>query len=135
MQEEIADWKDELEWETVDSTPDMVLGDPILAEQRRLREERLKVEEADHKLTEELFNEKSYTQSYKDNNVIGVYKKIKSSGKTIVHNIIKNTSKIKIKNISIKKSNIKKISDEFTLNAIDDTAMNIEDNYYRNKSL
>ncbi len=133
MQEEIADWKDELEWETVDSTPDMVLGDPILIEQKRLREERMKVEEADHKLTEELFNEKSYTHSYKDNNAIGVYKKIKSSGKTIVHNIIKNTSKIK--NISIKRSHIKKISDEFTLNAIDDAAMNIEDNYYRNKTI
>jgi hypothetical protein len=91
MQEELADWKDELEWEAVDSTPDMVIGDPILAEQRRLREERLKVEEADHKLTEELFsnsiieNEVFIKLKEGGNKII---EKIKTSGKHAVKKVI-----------------------------------------------
>lgn len=93
------DWQDELEWEQVYSTPEMVLGDPILEEQKRLREERQKVEEADHKLTEELFNTPIPIIDYNaiiDNKLIksfrntgnDVVQKIKKSGKNILDNVV-----------------------------------------------
>ena len=93
------DWQDELEWEPIDSTPEMVLGDPILQQQKKLREERQKVEESDHKLTEELFHtptpiidynviiDNKFIESFRNtgNNVV---KKIKRSGKNILDKVV-----------------------------------------------
>ena len=104
MDNENNDWQDIIEWELIDSTPDMVLGDPILEQQQRLREERRMVEEADHQLTEELFS-----NSKKDNEVFinlkeqgnKIIQRIKTSGKHVVDKAISQSkNKFMKKNVS-----------------------------------
>lgn len=83
------DWQEDLEWELVDSKSDMILGDTFLIEQKRLREERQKVEEADHKLTEELFS----ASIVNDNPIIreNIIKSLKYTG----NNVVKKNKKIR----------------------------------------
>lgn len=121
MQEEVDDWQDVLEWEPIDSTPDMVLGDPFVEQQQKLREERRKIEEADHKLTEELFSNLTVDK----NNILIT---LKENSNKIMQRI-----KTSGKHITIRNPNARKSYDEIILNNIDDISIDIEEKYFNNK--
>jgi hypothetical protein len=138
-EDNIIDWQGILEWEPIDSTHDMLVGDPLLKEQQRLREERQKVEEADHELTEELFESEKVgkKQSIKDKSV-EVLNMMKSSSIKLVDDVIKKTKSIKIvrqldKQDPSKSKSKRKMYDEYMLNNMDDRSLDIEDKYFYSK--
>lgn len=130
INENATDWEDDLEWEPIDSTPEMVLGDPILEQQKRLREERQKVEEADHKLTEELFVVE--TGNTKKHNITELFGKMKSSSIKLVDDVIKRSKIVQLERPKISR-NKKKIYDEYTLNQDEAKSLDFEEKFFNNR--
>jgi len=141
------DWKEYLEWESMDTMHNMDVQDPLMSEKiKRILEERKKVEEADNELTNELFNNEQKNQGIKEKSIV-VMNKIKSSGIKVVDEVIKKTKIIKIegqnnqdtkianKKKFFNKNEKRKIYDEYTLNNIEQKSLNIEDKYFFNKSM
>lgn len=125
-----VDWQTELEWEPMDTTPEMVLGDPILEQQKRLREERKKVEESDHKLTEELFVME--TGNTKKHHITELFGKMKSSSIKLVDDVIKRSKIVQLERPKISR-NKKKIYDEYTLNQDEAKSLDFEEKFFNNR--
>lgn len=121
-----TNWEEELEWEMCDITPDMLVGDPILKEQQRMREERIKIEEADHELTEELFQEKVIEMKDKE---LRIFDKMKSSSIKLVDEVIKRTRSIKLERPKTTR-NKKKIYDEHMFNRDELNSFDIEEKFF-----
>lgn len=127
-------WEEYLEWEANDTTPDMIVQDPLINEKiSRILEERKKVEEADNELTKELFNNEQKKQGIKEKSIV-VINKMKTTGIKVVDEVIKKTKSIKNININDKKkifnrNEKRKIYDEYILNNIEEKSIDIEDKY------
>jgi hypothetical protein len=91
-------WEDELEWESMDIIPDIVIKEQLY--QNKLEEKKIiqkKIEESDNKLTDELFGKKleePKISSIKEKGVV-VINKMKSSGIKLVDNLVKKNKKTK----------------------------------------
>lgn len=127
-----SNWQDELEWEPMDSRQEIVLGDPILEQQKRLREERRKVEEADHQLTEELFVIEKERGITRKEHIIGIFDKMKSSSIKLVDDIIKRPKRVQLKTPKTSR-NKKKIYDEYMFNQDKANSLDIEEKFFNNR--
>jgi hypothetical protein len=131
-------WEDELEWESMDTTTDMIVKDlvkPSVNNINKTLEERKKVEESDNELTNELFDNQQKKINIKDKNIVDI-NKIKSSGIKILDDVIKktrNNNKIINKNFFFKNNQKRKIYDEHMFNNCEEKSIDIEDNFFFNQ--
>lgn len=125
-------WSDMLEMEHIDSTSNMVLEDPIIEEKKRLQEERKKVEESDHKLTEELFVIEKQRENTRKDHITDLFGKMKSSSIKLVDDVIKRSRIVQLETPKISR-NKKKIYDEYTLNQDEANSLDIEEKFFNNR--